>query len=135
MAFPTLAPTSRQYTGGDWPVAKFQSQNGSEARILYGNRRVGHTLSLSYNNITDTEAESFFTDYESRKGTYEAFALPQPITGNAGKGWAGTADFFKAGPGVQWRYAEPPQLTSVYPGVSSVTIKLVAVGRATTPTT
>ena len=33
MAFPTLAPR-RSYTGGDWPIASFQSQNGSEARIL-----------------------------------------------------------------------------------------------------
>jgi len=130
MAFPTLAPTSRQFTGGDWPIAKFQSQNGSEARILYGDRRVGHTLSLSYNNITDTEAESFFTDYYAQQGTYKTFPLPQPITGSAGKGWSGSATFFNAGAGAQWRYAEAPQLTSVYPGVSSVTIKLVAVGNA-----
>ena len=130
MAFPTLAPSSRSYTGGDWPIASFQSQNGSEARILYGNRRVGHTLSLEYKNITDTEAESFFTDYYAQKGTYTTFALPQPITNNAGKGWSGDQNFFKAGSGVKWRYAEPPQLTSVYPGVSTVRIKLVAVGNA-----
>ena len=130
MAFPTLAPSSRSYTGGDWPVAKYQSQNGSEARILYGNRRVGHTLSLEYQNITDADAESFFTDYYAQKGTYTTFALPQPITNNAGKGWAGSRDFFKAGSGVQWRYAEAPQLTSIYPGRSTVRIKLVAVGNA-----
>ena len=130
MAFPSLAPSSRSYTGGDWPVAKYQSQNGSEARILYGNRRVGHTLSLEYQNITDADAESFFTDYYAQKGTYTTFALPQPITNNAGKGWTGSRDFFKAGPGVQWRYAEAPQLTSIYPGRSTVRIKLVAVGNA-----
>ena len=131
MAFPTLTPSSRSYTGGDWPVAKFQSQNGSEARILYGNRRVGHTLSLEYKNITDTEAELFFTDYKAQKGTYSTFALPQSIPTNAGKGWEGGTTFFNAGSGAKWRYAEPPQLTSVYPGVSSVRIKLVAVGNAT----
>ena len=130
MAFPTLAPTARQFTAGDWPVAKFNSQNGSEARILYGNRRVGHTLSLEYKNITDAQAESFFTDYYAQKGSYQTFALPQPITNNAGKGWAGSTDFFKAGSGAQWRYAEPPQLISVYPGRSTVRIKLVAVGNA-----
>ena len=130
MAFPTLAPTSRQFTGGDWPIAKYQSQNGSEARILYGDRRVGHTLNLSYNNISDQDAESFFADYYAQKGTYSTFALPQPITGNAGKGWSGSPTFFNAGAGVNWRYAEAPQLTSVYPGVSNVSIKLVAVGNA-----
>ena len=130
MAFPSLAPTSRQFVAGDWPMAKFQSQNGSEARILYGNRRTGHTLSLNYNSISDAEAEEFFNDYYSRKGTYETFALPQPVTGNAGRGWAGSTSFFNAGSGVNWRYAEPPQLTSVYPGVSNVSIKLIAVGNA-----
>ena len=87
-------------------------------------------MSLEYKNITDTEAESFFTDYYAQKGTYTTFALPQPITNNAGKGWSGDQNFFKAGSGVKWRYAEPPQLTSVYPGVSTVRIKLVAVGNA-----
>lgn len=130
MAFPTLAPSSRSYTGGDWPVAKFQSQNGSEARILYGNRRVGHTLSLEYQNITDAQAESFFTDYKAQQGTFKTFALPQPITNNAGKGWGGATNFFQAGNGVKWRYAEPPVMNQIYPGVSTVRIKLVAVGNA-----
>ena len=129
MAFPTIAPTGRQYSAGDWPVRAFSSQNGAEVRLLYGNRRVGHTLTLQYNNVTDAEAESFFTDYYAQKGTFSGFAIPDFISG-LGAGWEGSSDFFKAGLGATWRYAEPPVMTAVYPGVSSVTIKLVAAGAA-----
>ena len=127
MAFPTIAPTSRQYSAGDWPVRTFQSQSGSEVRLLYGNRRVGHTLTLQYSNITDAEAESFFTDYYAQKGTFSVFAIPNLVSG-IGAGWQGSSDFFKAGVGATWRYAEAPVMTAVYPGVSSVTITLVAAG-------
>ena len=128
MTFPTIAPTDRQYTAGNWPVRTFTSQSGAEVRLLYGNRRFGHTLTLQYSNISDTQAEEFFTDYYAQKGTFTTFALPQPLTDNVGKGWSGSTEFFNAGVGAQWRYAEPPQLVSVYPGVSSVSITLVAAG-------
>ena len=88
--FPTLVPSSRQFTQGDWPIARFTAQNGSEVRILYGNREVGQSLDLGYENITDAEAESFITHYQAMKGTYDTFALPQPITDGAGAGWSGT---------------------------------------------
>ena len=125
MAFPTIAPTGRQYDAGDWPVRNFTAQDGAEVRILYGNRRVGHTLSLEYQNITDKNAELFFTHYKSVKGTYKTFTLP---VNQIGSGWEGSNTFFRADTGAQWRYSSPPQVTSVYPGVSSVSIKLVAVG-------
>ena len=129
-AFPALTPASRKYTGGDYPVAKYESQSGVEVRILYGDKRVGHTLSLTYNNISDANAELFFEHYEATKGTYHTFKIPDIAANKAGarNGWAGTTDFLNAGVGVQWRYANPPQLTSVYPGFSKVSIKLIAVG-------
>lgn len=128
MTYPTIAPTSRQFNYGDWPVKKFQSQNGAEVRILYGDRRVGHTLSLTYKNIPDTTAELFLRHFESMKGTYETFVFPQPITSHLGNGWKGDPDIFKAGGGVQWRYKESPQVVSVYPGVSTVSVSFIAVG-------
>lgn len=125
MAFPTIAPTGRQYDAGDWPVKEFTAQDGAEVRILYGNRRVGHTLNLEYKNITDENAESFISHYKSCKGTYQTFVLP---TDAVGKGWEGSSDFFRAGLGAQWRYSGPPKIKAVYPGVSTVSFKLVAAG-------
>ena len=63
MAFPSLTPTGRQFTPGDFPNKRFNSQSGAEVRILYGSRRVNATLSLSYANVTDANAESFLDDY------------------------------------------------------------------------
>jgi hypothetical protein len=36
MAFPTLTPTSREFTPGAWPIKNYNSQSGAEIRILYG---------------------------------------------------------------------------------------------------
>ena len=36
MAFPTLQPTSRDFSPGYWPIKRYNSQSGAEVRILYG---------------------------------------------------------------------------------------------------
>ena len=128
-SFPAIAPTSRQFDPGDWPVKRFNSQNGAEVRILYGNRRVGAKLSLSYQNIDDATAQSFAAHYYEQLGTFKTFALPQPITNNAGKGWKGDTAFFNAGVGARYRYEAAPSIESVRPGISSVSINLVSVGQ------
>ena len=75
-AFTSIAPSSRAYQAGDWPVKTFNAQDGAEVRILYGDKRYGHTLRLTYRNIPDTEAEKFLLHYFSQQGTYQSFALP-----------------------------------------------------------
>jgi hypothetical protein len=120
MAFPILAPTARDFSPGDWPVKRFESQSGAEIRILYGSQRVGATLSLSYDNITDTEAQQFLTDYTTQLGTFRTFRLPAAVR-------TGTSVDMDAPPQTRWRYAQPPGVTSVRPGISSVKVSLVAV--------
>ena len=126
-AFPTIAPTSRTFEGGDWPIKRFVSQSGSEVRILYGDRRTGHTLSLGYQNIDDATVEQFFQHYYEQKGTYQTFSFGTAAT-TVGQGWKGGADFFNAGAAVQYRYSGPPSVQQVRPGISSVTVNFVAVG-------
>lgn len=125
MAFPTVTPSSRSFDAGDWPVKAFRSQNGVETRILYGSNRTGMSLQLSYENITDATAELFLDHYNEVQGTYRTFTLPQ--TGATG-GWTGNADAVDgSSSGNTWRYAEPPAVQSVKPGISSVQVKLVGV--------
>ncbi len=121
MAYPTLKPSSRNFDAGDYPIKSFRSQSGAETRILYGNRRTGATASLTYENITDTNANSFVTHFDETKGTYLTFNLPT----EAVAGWSpGTLNI---GTGNAWRYAEAPSITSVKNGYSTVQIKLIAV--------
>ncbi len=123
--YPSLAPTSRSYNAGNWPVKAFNSQNRVEVRILYGNKRFNHSVKLTYENIPDTTAELFMQHYFEQLGTYKTFAVAMDIT-KASAGWKGSSNFYNAGYRTQYRYAGPPQMTSVYPGVSTMQVELVA---------
>jgi hypothetical protein len=120
MTFPALVPTSREFSPGDWPVKRFNSQSGSEIRILYGNQRSNAKLSLSYDNISDSNAQLFLTDYDAQYGTLRTFDLPAAVL-------TGTSVAMQAPAGSKWRYEAEPQLRSVRPGRSSVTVNLVTV--------
>lgn len=124
MAFPTLRPTSRDFTTGDYPVKAFKAQSGAEVRILYGSKRTGMGISLSYENIADTAADDFVAHFDEVRGTYDTFALPNEVL----TGWSGAASALDASTtGNLWRYAQPPSITSVRPGRSSVQVELVGV--------
>jgi hypothetical protein len=125
MAFPELVPSSRTFSPGDFPIKKFNTQSGAEIRILYGSRMVNQVFELSYANISDSQAESFLTDYGDQKGTFQTFNLPNAVF----EGWTAGRDIgrYERGPATLWRYDAPPAVVSVRPGISSVTVKLRAV--------
>ena len=124
MPFPTAVPSSREFNAGDFPVKTFKAQSGAEVRILYGSKRTGMEISLGYDNAPDSVANGFVTHFEEMKGSYTTFALPSAVT----TGWQGTASTLTASAnGNQWRYAEPPSISSVRPGRSNIRVRLVGV--------
>lgn len=120
MTFPALTPTSREFSPGDWPNKRFNSQSGAEVRILYGTQRTNAKLTFNYDNISDTVAQQFLTDYDAQLGTLRTFNLPANVL-------TGTTVAMQAPAGAKWRYDSEPQIRSVRPGISSVTVNLVAV--------
>ena len=138
--FPPFAPSSRQYTDGDWPVKEYSALNGYGVRIVYGSRQTGMKLNLVYQNLRDAEAALFLDHYQQQKGTFEAFQFFAPD--GPKKGWgagATSAELSKlqqspigkylgtAARFSNWRYAESPTIQSVKPGISTVTVNLVSV--------
>lgn len=123
MAYPTLTPSSRSFDAGDYSYKSFKAQNGTEVRILYGDKRTGMKLSLNYENISDTSADDFIAHYDEVKGGYLSFALPAVVR----NGWAGSAAAIDAVDGNAWRYESAPAINSVRPGISSVTVNLIGV--------
>lgn len=124
MDFPDLIPTSRTFDPGDWPVKTYRSQNGSETRVLYGDKRTGMSLELTYENIADTQAEQFFDHYRAVLGTYNTF----PVGLKTREGWAGDSTVYGASAYANaYRYSQAPTITSIKPGISTVTVKLVGV--------
>ena len=123
MTFPALAPSSRTFDPGDYPVKAFKAQNGSEFRLLYGSKRVGMKMSLEYTNIPDAAAELFLTHFHAMQGTFRQFS----IVAATKSGWAGDQGAIDAERwGSAWRYEGSPQVKSVYPGVSNVRVDLIA---------
>jgi len=124
MAFSTLVPSSRQYSPGNWPVKTYNSQSGTEVRILFGSLQFNLQINLTYSNIPDAEAESFLGHYLSKNGTYQAFNLTTAEANAIFGGWAGTPAALREPTGVEWRYEKPPNIESVVPGVSTVSVTL-----------
>jgi len=123
MNFPNFTPTARSYEAGDFPVKKYRAQDGKEIRILYGSKRTGMKLQLVYSNLTDLQAEQFGEHYHEMQGTFQTFALLD----NAKRGWGGKGESIGAEYwGNRWRYELAPQMQQVRPGISSVTVNLVA---------
>lgn len=123
MAFPDLRPAAREFTPGDWPSKRFNSQSGSEIRVLYGSRRINAKLSLTFENITDANAQAFLVDYTAQYGTFKTFTLPASVFA----GWTADRTSINAPVGTAWRYDSEPKVQSVFPGRSTVQVTLVAV--------
>lgn len=123
MSFPNLVPSARSFTPGDFPIKQYKALSGAEVRIRYGNLRTEATLDLTYENITDANAAAFLSHYSSTQGTFLTFGL----AGGVFSGWNASSGLLNAPSGAAWRYDGPPQVTSVYPGRSTVQVKLIAV--------
>ncbi len=132
-SFPDLVPTARSMSPGDFAGKVFRSQSGVEARVQYGNKAFNKTLDLEYSNINETDAAAIHDHYQNCKGTLYVFGLPSnPKKGNPvfdeSATASSTSNRYSAAPfGLNYRYAEPPQFTSVKQGRMSVTIKLIVV--------
>jgi hypothetical protein len=126
--FQAFKPTSRSFTTGSFPIKTFQAQNGAEIRILYATQLTGKKMTLTYVNLSDADAYMFFQHYVQQRGSYKTFQLGDINSEGSRVGWGSENGATDAGDfNMIWRYADEPQLTSVYPGVSSITIELIAV--------
>lgn len=125
MTYPIIRPTGRSFAGGDYPTKTFRTNNGKNTRILYGNQRVGRTIELTYENVTDAQAYQFMQDYDEQLGTFEEIPLNEDQRDAIFSGWSAEELQIIGGDAMQWRYAESPQITSVRPGRSTVVVKLV----------
>lgn len=121
--FPTLTPTSRSYKPGRVPETVFTSQNGSSTFIQFGGAFVNAELSLTFANISDQDAADILQHYSSVVGD-------DRVTFGDNKGFGGMGAKLQGkmedGTGLlKYRYDGPPQVTSVYPGVSTVTCQFI----------
>lgn len=125
VAFPAVAPTGRSYNPGKYPQREFVALNGAVTRMIYGNKRSNAELSLEFNNITDSNAALILQNYETvtRTNDWVSFTAANGALG-AGSSLVNYLQESGAS-GLRWRYADPPEVTSVIPGRSSVRCRFV----------
>ena len=116
--FPEITPSSRSYTPGRVPETVFEAQNGATTFVQFGSTFVNAELSLEFRNISDSQASEILQHYLSVVGDdYVQFSNTRALGGME----ASLRDQVEKGSGaIKWRYEAPPEITSVYPGVSTV---------------
>ena len=131
--FPSgISPSQRSFKMAEFPIKEFTGLNGAVTTVQYGNRPVDSELDLVFQNIRDDKAFEIFLHYQEVNGGRES---------EGERNWAKLPVEFNIGPmaGVRdeslsaimaetrgnrrYRYAEPPKITSTFPGVCTVTIK------------
>ena len=128
-----ISPSRRSYKIPEFPIKEFQGLNGAVTAIQYGKKPADSELVLEFTNISDDKAFEIFQHYQTVQGGRNSE--------NGRRYWVNLSKEFTIGPmagvlneslaGVmtekqgnrRYRYAEPPVITSVFPGVSSVTVK------------
>lgn len=121
--FPQIQPSSRSYQPGERPRTVFQSQNGSTTLVEFGSQQVDAQLQLQFRNITDDKAAEIINHYNSIvEDEWVRF------DGARGMGGMDTSLYNAVQKGddkLRWRYDGPPQISSVYPGVSTVACSFI----------
>lgn len=117
--FPAIEPATRDISFGDYPQQTFAGVSGVNVRFLQGTNRISQTLSLSWQNLTETDMYSILDHYLGQNGTMLPFDLPSVI-------WAGFTTP-PIGTEYEWRYEAQPDIELAAPRSYNVSVQLVSV--------
>lgn len=120
--YPDLKPTTRQFTPPSFAVSKTYSMNSRASRLLMASKPGQGLLSLTYENVSHTDANTFITAYENSYGSGRAFALPSPLYSGLD---AALISYINTS--LVWRWEGPPQISAIKNGVCTVSTSLRAV--------
>lgn len=116
--FPSLIPSSRIFTPGEYPNSIFTTQAGSESRVRNSNGMVNSQLQLKFIRLTESDMLAIKSHYAGQYGSFLPFAIPSSLL----NGVTTAADF--ALTNYLWRYAESPEITDYCDSLHDVTIVL-----------
>ena len=116
----TCGPVERRFTPGDFPTRRFNSISGAGTTRLYGSKQFDATLELGF-VLSDADTCLVLKAWDEAKGTYDTLILPDQF-------FAGSSSVLECGipEYLEWRWAERPLVTSLFPGFSRVTVNLSA---------
>lgn len=106
--FPSLKPSGRTFTPGEYPHTPFDAYNGFQNRVRHSNVMLTSSVKLSFIALTESQMLSILAHYQGQFGTYESFDLPA----DAWSGVTSASDYQLAG--YLWRYIEPPVVDDIH---------------------
>ena len=120
--FPALKPSARSFQLGQYPVKTYRAMSGAVVRRSFGNKAFGYTLDLEFANVPEATVNTIIDHYNGQQGGTLGFAIATAVFA----GYTVTLQGKVRNPsGIEWLYAEPPSVSSVIKGISTVTVKLV----------
>lgn len=120
--FPAIKPTGREFRMGTYPTKTYRSLAGTTVKRSFGNKPHSYQLQVDFENIKDATLELILDHYDDTAGGFERFALPSALF--AGMDAAIQARI-QSPNGIQWEYGGPPEVQSVFNGISSVSITFI----------
>ena len=126
--FPKISPSTRTYSPGVFPETMFQALNGATTRIAYGNRATASKMSMGFKGLTDSEAMQIIKCYENVNGSWVGGIRFWTDRGLAGieNGSNLYYQHRERDANLKWRFENPPQITTIYPGLHDVTCNFVS---------
>ena len=120
--FPALKPTARSFQLGQYPVKTYRAMSGAVVRRSFGNKAFGYALDLEFANVPEATVNTIIDHYNGQQGGTLGFAIDAAVFA----GYTVTLQGKVRNPsGIEWLYAEPPNVSSVIAGISTVTVKLI----------
>jgi hypothetical protein len=128
-----LVPTSRSFVPGVYPQSEFQGLNGAVTTIQFGVKSVDCMLSMTFANISDDNAWLIMDNYNKvmsgrdEKGNADYVDLEGQMKGIQNVDMSYQISQNPVGnprPVLRWRYSQPPEFTSVFPGRTTVSVNL-----------
>lgn len=129
-AFPSLRPTERTLSMGQVPIKEYRALNGATVRRSFGNQRFAYELTLSFQNITEKDLCLIWDHYHDNLNVQNFFNVPDSVfSGYRTNEEIGRSEGFISRANrmgnIGWRYAQPPQVESVFRFYSTVQVVLV----------
>ena len=118
--FPSLEPDTRSLDYGDYPQNVHQGLSGGDVRFKLGSKRVEQILTITYQYLTETQAQTLLTHFNGQNGTIESFDLASII-------WSGYSTPPVSSSSYKWRYSKPFTISISAPKRYSTSIELVSV--------
>ena len=119
--FPSLTPSTRTFTPGEYPHTPFATYNGGQNRVRHSNVMLSSSVRLSFIALAEADMLSILSHYQGQFGGFESFTLPSSI-------WSGVttiSDYELTD--YRWQYAESPTVDDAYCGRYNVELTLETV--------